>query len=361
MNNYQLLNCFCDGGMSFAQVVGCSNGLEMGNTVVNGLGNACLDHWGGSQNIRIIGNYLYAPFYVAGFQTGTAININGSDGTGTVAHKTSNIVVTGNVLYGAINMDSFDTGTGFVQSVENCIISDNVIVGKYGIFARGNTRNNRITNNYIDVTPSTGNSPISGIWIDNGSAAGGSSTGTAYGNTISNNTVVGFVGNTVNAITANGARNVVVGNITSGAYNLALGTSIDSVVAGNYFADGAYGSTVVAFGSNAGPYNIGDVRALTLSQQAIDSLTATGTNLATAYVLTKPYSSFNTVAAGTGASLPANAGASGQMWIVWNNGVSTLTLYAKSGDSINYSSSISVATGTSVRVVSLGNGLWRTT
>ena len=79
---------------------------------------------------------------------------------------------------------------------------------------------------------------------------------------------------------------------------------------------------------------------------AVTGLTATGTNQATAYVLTSSFSNFTTVAASTGALLPS-AHAKGNYFIM-NNGANTLAVYPAVGETINSGSanaSVSIPAG----------------
>jgi hypothetical protein len=95
-----------------------------------------------------------------------------------------------------------------------------------------------------------------------------------------------------------------------------------------------------------------------LSQLPDYAITATGTNLATAYAIKSAYSYFSTVAAGTGAALPSAAVALGEEKVIWNQGANALTVYAQSGETIGGAGSISVAGGAKVRLVALQNAFW---
>ena len=347
VNNFSITNCFCNGGMSLAQIVGCSNGLEQGNRVINSYGNACFDHWGGSQNIRIIGNYLHSV------GVGVAINVNANDGLGAVAHTTSGFIIEGNHLFGSIDLDTLENGApNTSQFVQKIIIQGNSITSPYGIYGRGQITDVKIIGNTIDVTPISGNSPSYGIWSGPGSDAGSGAIGTPDSFVVTGNTIKGFVGSTFNAIQMEGTNSVVSDNITGGAYNLALQIG-SGTYHGNIFPNGAYGSSVIIAEGV-----VSNVTAPVV-QSAVDALTATGTNLATAFVLTSIYSSFNTVAAGTGCVLPGNATARGQMWVVWNEGSNAMLIYALGTDTIGYSASYSLAAGAVAKLVSLGDGLWR--
>lgn len=343
-------NCVALGGMSLAQMVNCADVLVQGNRCYNSYGNACLDMWAGGKDVRVIGNYLHTV------ASTPAINWNASDGTGTIARTSYNLVVEGNTLYGSINLDTLGTN----QYIDGVIIQGNKITCEYCIYGRGQAININISGNILDVTPVSGNSPIHGIWIDQAVAGGNGYTGNPNYITLTGNTIYGMVGYTMDGMHIYGNA-TVTGNTTYGAYQQALNLVTGGIISGNNFGNGQYGAEVIVNGSFGGLVNSANALSGNISQQAaIDALTATGTNLATAYVLTKPYSSFNTVAASTGAALPANAAAVGQMWVVWNNGANALTVYAQTGDTINYSASLSVAASAVARLVSFGDGLWRT-
>ena len=85
---------------------------------------------------------------------------------------------------------------------------------------------------------------------------------------------------------------------------------------------------------------------------------ATGSGLATAFPISVNWIQFSTVAAGTGAVLPAASGVLGQEFEVWNSGANTLTVYAFSGDTINGAGSQTIAASAKLRMVAMNAGIW---
>lgn len=84
--------------------------------------------------------------------------------------------------------------------------------------------------------------------------------------------------------------------------------------------------------------------------------TATGTNQATAFVLTANMTIFGTVAASTGALLPSATGSG--PYFTFNNGANTLTVYPATGETINASTAntgYSVSAGKGARFDPHGN------
>lgn len=73
--------------------------------------------------------------------------------------------------------------------------------------------------------------------------------------------------------------------------------------------------------------------------------TATGTNAGTAYPVGYVNTIFTTVAASTGAILPAGAATSDRLCIV-NRGANALTVYPNTGGTADGGASVSVAAGT---------------
>ena len=86
------------------------------------------------------------------------------------------------------------------------------------------------------------------------------------------------------------------------------------------------------------------------------ALTATGTNLATAYKIAAVYTQFTTVAASTGAVLPTTE--VGELLIVANDGANSLTIYAQTGSTIEGASSYSLAAGKRVIIYAITLTKW---
>jgi hypothetical protein len=100
------------------------------------------------------------------------------------------------------------------------------------------------------------------------------------------------------------------------------------------------------------------------------ALTATGTNQATAYVITGQVNTFATVASGTGTVLPAQTGAPvfpiglgiGSEIVVFNRGANALLVYPPSGAAIESGSTnaaVSLASGATARFTLESTNQWR--
>lgn len=83
------------------------------------------------------------------------------------------------------------------------------------------------------------------------------------------------------------------------------------------------------------------------------ALTATGTNQATALVLTSNFSLFTTVSSSTGAVLPQAR--SQAPFAIYNGGGSALTVYPNGTETINATTSVSVPNGKSGVFFASGN------
>ena len=79
--------------------------------------------------------------------------------------------------------------------------------------------------------------------------------------------------------------------------------------------------------------------------------TATGTNQATAFVLTTIITNFTTAAASTGAVLPT-ATKVGRKWIVYNNGANPIQIYGNGTDTIDGVAGATGVTLTNARAAS---------
>jgi hypothetical protein len=98
----------------------------------------------------------------------------------------------------------------------------------------------------------------------------------------------------------------------------------------------------------------------TVLQATATALVATGTNLASALSITARYNVFSTVAGGTGAALPATGAlVLGRPLTVWNDGANALTLYARTGDTINGAASQSIAAAAKMVVVCVSANVWK--
>jgi len=117
---------------------------------------------------------------------------------------------------------------------------------------------------------------------------------------------------------------------------------------GRNHADSADGALVMALSWKIFGSGLNGLTVKSAFNDVADSLTATGTNQATAYAMTAADNEFTTVASGTGAIL--YAGAAGDTQYVYNGGANPLMVYPPSGSKINSLTtnmgvSIPVATG----------------
>jgi len=97
-----------------------------------------------------------------------------------------------------------------------------------------------------------------------------------------------------------------------------------------------------------------DVNGL-VAKSAANSLTALGTNLATALALTAAYNVCTTVGAGTGVALPNVVGA--QIWVFNNQATNALLVYPPSG-TVNGAASFSLAANAKMIFVQIAAGVW---
>jgi hypothetical protein len=151
-SNIVLRDNVSDGGGDFLASIGSSNVLSEDNIVTN-VDNACFDHWGGSNNIRVTNNYCtaYDPARHGGVGAiqFTGINTDGS------AALNYNFYAAGNTVYiNAVNGQAITlNGAAKGGSDDKQIITGNhiyVTVPAWGILVTGNANNGIIANNYID-------------------------------------------------------------------------------------------------------------------------------------------------------------------------------------------------------------------
>jgi hypothetical protein len=99
-----------------------------------------------------------------------------------------------------------------------------------------------------------------------------------------------------------------------------------------------------------------DVNGL-VAKSTANTLTAAGTNLATALVLTAAYNVCTTVGAGTGVALPNVVGA--QIWVFNNQGTNALLVYPPTG-TVNGGASHSLAANGKMLYIQIAAGVWYT-
>lgn len=98
------------------------------------------------------------------------------------------------------------------------------------------------------------------------------------------------------------------------------------------------------------------ILALNICGDGTTGLIATGTNLATALPIASVYSRFTTVAAATGAALPATE--NGMLLVVANDGANALLIYAPSGSTVDGAASFSLQPGGRVLFVTVSLTVW---
>jgi hypothetical protein len=99
-----------------------------------------------------------------------------------------------------------------------------------------------------------------------------------------------------------------------------------------------------------------DVNGL-VAESAANTLTAAGTNLATALALTAAYNVVTSAAASTGVALPNVVGA--QVWVFNNQGTNAINVYPPTG-TLNGAASVSLAANAKMMYVQIAAGVWYT-
>jgi hypothetical protein len=94
-----------------------------------------------------------------------------------------------------------------------------------------------------------------------------------------------------------------------------------------------------------------------VAKTTANTLTAAGTNLATALALTAAYNVVTSAAAGTGVSLPNVVGA--RIWVFNNQGTNAINVYPPTG-TLNGSTSVSLAANGKMQYVQIAAGVWYT-
>jgi hypothetical protein len=152
-SNILVTDNISNGGGDFVSAVGVSGIIEYGNIVTN-VDNGCLDHWGGSSNVKVIANYCSTT-------TGTRKGVGGIWFTGINTDFTpadgADFTARDNVLYfqnrsdgQAIGVNGHQTGgtNDEVVIANNTIFMANGIKG-WGILVTGHASNGIIEGNYL--------------------------------------------------------------------------------------------------------------------------------------------------------------------------------------------------------------------
>jgi hypothetical protein len=357
VQNLTIQNCYAENMADFCGVLKCKDVVVRDNWAYR-MSNATYDFWEGCENVVVRDN--------------VAIECNNG-----------------------VNWNSADTANNGTLTSQNAVIEANTIIGRGaagGIYVAplnvtSTTRDVAILNNFIDLQNET-------VSFPNGIA-------------VQNSTNIKIIGNTIRRISAaafpiiisvEGAlesSDCIVSNnvikdctLTSGTYIAAYGErhiisenlAINATAANGIHADTS--STIAIHNRMIGAttpllnatrtgtpttpvfeQRIDTTNAAFLASKVVCSsegfassadyaVTATGTNLATAYQITKALTFVSITAASTGVKLPtANAAQIGREYVIWNQGASTLTVYAQTGDVVNGGASTTIASGGVLRVI----------
>ena len=362
--NLRIENCYCENMADLCSVLKTAGAVVVGNWS-EGASNSAYDFWDSCSDVVLRDN--------TSIRSSNSCNVNTADTFVAVTGLTRNFLIEGNVFYGG-------RGSGiFVSPLDNASVCRDIrIIGNF--FDMEN--DNNATTNAITVQSSSGvlihNNTISRV------IAGYSpiivtvhaSNVASVGCVITNNTIINsaLVGQAY--ISAYGTRHQISGNIAINS-TAAVGVAVDSPTsivlpnqfngATTYIVNQTSGGTpttpafeLTADQTNSRLYFRQVVRSTGGFQHEVSyAVTALGTNLATAYVITTPQTYFSTVAASTGCALPdSTALNTGIEYAIWNQGANTLTVYAQTGDTIEGGASITVAVGAFVRLIAVTSGLW---
>lgn len=90
-----------------------------------------------------------------------------------------------------------------------------------------------------------------------------------------------------------------------------------------------------------------------------NTLTALGTNLATALVIGSAVNRVSAAAASTGVALPAGTLPGSDVWIMNDNTTQTITIYTPTGETINNAAaSVTLATNKNIVCKKVSNTVW---
>lgn len=367
--NVKMVDCYGINGDDFCSVLACVSVLVEGCYCVNAR-NCAYDFWDGTSHVVIRDN-------IALDNVSAAVNVN-AVGTFGEDRNVRDFLITGNYftgtgtnVAGALVYVAPLSAASFIQDVK---IVDNYIDQKFGTGVNvpsgivvQRARNVVIHNNTV-VNIGTAITPI---------AVTADAWGVSDSCTVSKNRIMDSVIGAQTMIAVFGTAHTVEDNksINSTAIG-GNGIQVDDPTSLVLFNDmvGATFDVQNAHSGGGGTTPAGQfnydktnsrwyfrqrVRTDTALSQLPDySVTATGTNLATAYPIISAYTYFSSVGAGTGAALPSAAISVGEEKVIWNFGANALTVYAQAGQTIAGAASISVAAGAKVRLVCVQNTLW---
>jgi hypothetical protein len=357
ITNLKIMNGYGQDGADYCSVLACHQVVVDNNYMIRA-SNCAYDFWDGNVDVKVIDND-------AMLCTSAAVNVNAM-GTYSENRASYNFLVKGNNFQSAggtlagslIYVSPLNAGSTLqdIKIIHNHIDQN----GGTGVNSPNGITVQRTKNAYLSeneiVNVGAGSLPI----IVTADPFPGVSDGCSV---VNNRVVDSFIG-AQSMIGAFGTNHYVAGNksINSNAIG-GNGIQVDdpSTIV---LANDMVGATIAVQNSHAGGgattpageltydktnsrwYTRQRVRTEVAFSQVPDyAVTATGTNLATAYAIHSAYTYFSTVAASTGAAVPSAAASLGEEKVIWNFGANTLTVYAQSGETIGGSASITVAAG----------------
>ena len=362
--NLRIENCYCENMADFCSVLKTAGAVVQGNWT-EGASNSAYDFWDSCSDIVLANN--------TSLRANNGCNVNTADTFETVTGLTRNFTISGNVFYGG------RASAIFVSPLDDTSVCRDI----------------RIINNFFDMeNDNTANAnaitvqSASGVLIHNNTI---SRVGASYspiivtvhdlnvasvGCTITSNAIINSTLPGQAYVAAFGTRHQISGNVAINS-TAGIGVVVDSptsIVLPNQF-NGAttYLANQNSVGTPTTPafeYTTDQTNSRHYFRQIVRSaggfqhevtygVTAIGTNLATAYVITTPMTYFSSTPVGTGCALPdSTALNTGIEYIIWNQGGNNLVIYAQTGDTIGGVASITIATSTFVRLVAATTGLW---
>jgi hypothetical protein len=362
VNNLRIQNCYSVNMADFCGVLNCRN-VVVSDNYAQGAANSAYDFWEGNQNVVVRDNF--------------AINCNNG-----------------------VNWNAVDTQNLGSFIATNALIEGNTIQGLCGaaaiyvapLNATAFCKDVRILNNFIDLENFSAAGSPNGIAVQRSEnvlidgntirriAAGSKPINVSYDASLVDSEYCTITNNTIQDctlpgdayISAYGPGHVIANNTAykSSCYAGIVAGDASIIVENNNLNGFSFAPIINQNQAGAPtvpcmaivPDKTNKLFKFSYSPQSDTgfsggtdyAVTATGTNLATAYQITKQFTYCSTVAAGTGVKLPpATTENLGKEFVIINTGASALTVYAQSGNTVGGGASISVASGNRVRVTVL--------
>ena len=362
VNNLRIQNCYSVNMADFCGVLNCRN-VVVSDNYAQGASNSAYDFWEGNQNVVVRNNFAV--------NCSNGLNWNAVDTQNLGSFIATNAVIEGNTITGLcggggifvapLNATAFCT---HVKIINNFIDLENfsgagtpnaiTVQRSENVLIAGNTIR-RIAATFYPIIVSYDASLVDSEFC-----------------TIVNNTIVDCTLPGTAYIAAYGPNHIVANNTAykSTTYAGIIASDPSTIVTNNNMTGFSFAPII-----NVNQSNVPTVPCFSIVPDKTNKLfrfsyapqsdsgfaagvdyavTATGTNLATAYQITKLFTFCSTVAAGTGVKLPpATTENIGKEFVILNQGANALTIYAQSGDTVSGGASISLASGSRVRVTSL--------